>query len=79
MEVKVKVLVADANLEFRMQCRENLKKSVNCVIDEAANADEALEKIKYDKYDFVLCDMWLPRNDGPHLIKKNKKQITFLK
>ncbi len=75
MEIKVKVLVADANLEFRMLCRENLKKSVNCIIDESSNGEDALEKIKYNGYDFVLCDMWLPRIDGPHLIREAKSRL----
>ncbi len=75
MEPKVRVLVADANLDFKMQCRENLKKSINCTVDEASNGEEALEKIKHGRYDFVLCDMWLPRIDGVHVIKEAKVRL----
>ncbi|MBR6645740.1 MAG: sporulation transcription factor Spo0A [Clostridia bacterium] len=75
MEPKIKILVADANLEFKMQCRENFKKSIDCSIDEASNGEEALEKIKHGKYDFVLCDTWLPRIDGVHIVKEAKKRL----
>ncbi len=75
MEVKIRVLVADANLEFRMQCREFLKQSFNCSVDESLNGEDALEKIKFNNYDFVLCDMWLPRIDGPHLIRESKSRL----
>ncbi len=69
METKIKVLIADSNSDFRAICRDNLTRMGNFTADEAINGEEALQKIKRGRYDFVLADAWLPKIDGIHLIK----------
>ncbi len=75
METKIKVLIADSNSDFRTICRDNLTRMGNFTADEAINGEEALQKIKRGRYDFVLADAWLPKIDGVHLIKNARESL----
>lgn len=49
-------------------------------IEEATDGLEALEKIKKEDFDLVLCDIKMPKFDGIEVLeatKKNKTRNTF--
>lgn len=50
-------------------------------VEEAADGQEGLEKIKADDYDLVLCDIKMPKMDGVEVleaVKKFKPEIPFV-
>ncbi|WP_116787688.1 sigma-54-dependent transcriptional regulator [Flavobacterium psychrotrophum] len=50
-------------------------------VEEAADGQEGLEKIKNDDYDLVLCDIKMPKMDGVEVleaVKKIKPEIPFV-
>lgn len=72
MEHKVRILIADENIEFRMSLRENLARAGMEVVDEAADGTDILTKIKRSLPDIVFMDIWLPKGDPIQIIKKSK-------
>ena len=73
MEKNTKVLIADESAEFRRQVRDQLIRSGYPLPDEAANGDEALQKIRRTHPDVVIVDLWLSKLDGIGLIRKIKE------
>lgn len=45
----------------------------NYQIEEATNGQEAIEKIKKNKYDLVLCDIKMPKKDGLEVLLEAKE------
>lgn len=67
---RIKVFIADENVEFRTALRENLLRSSIEVVDEASDGIDILAKIKRSMPDVVLIDVWLPKLDAVQIIKK---------
>ena len=42
-------------------------------VDKAADGDEAIEKLKTDKYDLIITDMKMPRVSGEEVVKFAKE------
>jgi len=42
-------------------------------VDKAADGDEAIEKLKKDKYDLIITDMKMPRVSGEEVVKFAKE------
>lgn len=64
MEYTTKILIADESQSQRATLREGLMRAGYRIIDEAANGEEALQKISRNHPDIVLLDVWLSKMDG---------------
>ena len=73
---KPRVLVADSNADFRMQCVQNLRRQEIEVVAEAADGQEAFTKMARLKPNVVVSDLYLGKIDGVGLIRTAKKQLT---
>ncbi|MBT30432.1 MAG: response regulator [Thalassobius sp.] len=64
-----KILIVDDEKSIRYTLREILEFE-KYKIDEAKDGEEALEKIKANNYDVVLCDIKMPKMDGIELLEQ---------
>ena len=71
---KKKILVIDDERSIRSTLREILEFE-KYKIEEAADGIEALEKIKNNSFDVILCDIKMPKMDGIEVLEKSL-QIT---
>ena len=72
---KPRVLVADSNSEFRIQCVQFLRRMDIEVVAEASDGEEAFAKMVRTKPNVVISDLYLSKIDGVGLIRNAKKQI----
>ncbi len=72
---KPRVLVADSNSEFRSQCVQSLRRQDIEVVAEAADGQEAFQKIARMKPNIVISDLYLGKIDGVGLIRSTKMQM----
>ncbi len=73
MEKATKILIADENEELRSDVKEQLKKLGYCMVEEASNGEEALQKVNRLHPDVVIVDLWLSKLDGIAVIRAVKK------
>lgn len=73
MNEKIKIFLADCNLNFRKELVEEIKNEEMEVVGEAGDGAEALELIKEIKPDLIVLDVVLPSIDGFVLIEEIKK------
>ncbi len=73
MEKATKILIADENEELRSDVKEQLKKQGYRFIEDAANGEEALQKVNRMQPDVVIVDLWLAKLDGIAVIRAVKK------
>jgi two-component system response regulator AtoC len=66
---KLKVLVVDDEENLRHWLRMILS-DAGYEVDEAASGEEAFKKFDNNLYDFVLCDIRMPKMDGPELLRE---------
>ena len=64
------VLVVDDSSTMRQLLKMMLAKCTPCRISEAADGQEAFEKIEKEQFDLVLTDVNMPRMDGLDLVRK---------
>jgi len=64
-----KVLIVDDEKSIRSVLREILEDE-NYVVDDAANGQEALDKLHDESFDVVLSDVKMPKMDGITLLEK---------
>ena len=64
MEYNTRILIADESIGERQILREGLMRAGWRLIDEASNGEEALQKLRQNRYDAALVDMMLTRLDG---------------
>ncbi len=64
MEYTAKILIANESVAERQILREALNRAGYRFIDEAANGEETLMKLRRSHYDAALVDMMLTRLDG---------------
>jgi len=65
----VKILIADENRDFRLQCKDKLYSLGYRNFEEASNGEDALYKISKYHPDVVLIDIWLSKLDCIQVIK----------
>jgi len=63
-----RVLVIDDEESIRTYIKAILNKR-NCVVEEAADGEQAIGKIMQGTYDFFICDIGMPRKDGWEVLK----------
>jgi len=67
--MKKKILIVDDEKNIRMTLEKALKKS-DYIVDMAINGEEAIKKIKNNKYPVILLDMKLPGMNGMEVLEK---------
>src|SRR6056297_585061 len=67
--MKKKILIVDDEKNIRMTLEKALKKS-DYIVDMAINGEEAIKKIKSNKYPVILLDMKLPGMNGMEVLEK---------
>ncbi len=69
-----KLLIVDDSKAMRMIVRRALRQAniVEHSVDEAANGEEALEKLRAGAFDLVLADWNMPQMNGIELLKAIK-------
>ena len=72
MEFNKKILIADENAGERQVLREGLARAGFRLVDEAANGEEALQKLRRNHYDAALLNMMLTRMDGIGILRSCK-------
>ncbi|UCD85162.1 MAG: sigma-54-dependent Fis family transcriptional regulator [Deltaproteobacteria bacterium] len=66
---KPRVLIIDDEAGMRHMLSVLLRKE-GYGVDEAKEGEEALEKLAREEYDFILCDIRMPKMDGMDFLKK---------
>ncbi len=67
---EIKILVVDDFATMRKIVKNVLQQLGYTNIEEAENGEEALKKLKADKFDFVVSDWNMPVMDGLTMLKK---------
>ena len=70
------ILIVDDNKLNLKVARKSLE-DYNFTLDEAMDGNEAIEKVKNNKYDLILMDIMMPRMDGEAALKKLKEDSSF--
>lgn len=71
MENLTRVILADANEEFRAVLKETIEKTGEfCVVGSAGDGEEAWRLITEQAPELVLCDVLLPELDGLSLLSR---------
>ncbi len=73
MTSKIQILIIDDEENMRHMLSVLLK-DAGYECDAAANGEEALKAFEHNVYDFVLCDIRMPRMDGARLLQEMKKR-----
>ena len=73
MAQKLKVLVVDDEENLRHWLKMILV-DANYDTEEAASGEDAIRKFEDNIYDFVLCDIKMPRMDGPALLHEMRRR-----
>ena len=69
MDYTTRILIADENASGRALLKESLMRSGYRMIDEAANGEEALQRIERTHPDVAIVDIWLSKLDGIGVIR----------
>src|SRR4030042_1792476 len=67
------ILIVDDEENMRHMLKVLLEKE-GYVCEAGADRQEALKKFEQDPYDFVLCDIRMPRMDGPDLLREMRRR-----
>lgn len=71
----IKVLVADDHPIFRDSLKKIIAETPDMeVVDEAADGEETLRKLRDDDFDFVIMDISMPDKSGLDILKQIKKE-----
>ena len=76
MELNVKILIADESATERHTLREGLRRAGFVNVEEAINGEDALHKLKHNRFDAALVNLMLTRLDGIGLLR-NCKESDF--
>ncbi len=76
-QVMRRVLVVDDDYDLAQLLREVLTFD-NCEVDIATNGMEAMDRLRAEEYDAVVCDLMMPRVDGEVLYNDVVRQYPFL-
>lgn len=69
MQERKKLLIADADAEFRKECEEKLGADF-AIVGMARDGEEAIQKIRASRPDVVLLELWLAKFDGCRVISE---------
>lgn len=72
-QTNIRILIADESTSQRSQLKETLRRAGFHMIDEAANGDEALQKIDHLHPDIAIIDIWLSKLDGIGVIRASSQ------
>jgi len=78
---KPKILVVDDEEDVRIRLTNLISRHFSCEVDKAANGQEALQKLKDNKFDLAVMDIKMPGLSGIDVIKEAVKfspQTQFL-
>lgn len=78
---KARILIIDDEEDIRESLGNIISRKINCSIEKAATGEEALKKLKEDKFDLALVDIKMPGLSGIDVIQEAKKfspQTKFL-
>lgn len=73
MSSKLRVLIVDDEDNLRHWLKMVLN-DANYETEEAASGEEALKKFDNNLYDFVLCDIRMPKMEGPALLHEMRRR-----
>ncbi|OGP57708.1 MAG: histidine kinase [Deltaproteobacteria bacterium RBG_13_61_14] len=73
MADKLRILIVDDEENMRHMLKVLLEKE-GYVCEAGADGQEALKKFEQDPYDFVLCDIRMPRMDGSELLREMRRR-----
>ena len=71
------VLIVEDDYQFADVLTEVLHHE-NCIPDTAANGMEALDKLRIDNYDAIICDLMMPRVSGESLFRQVERDFPYL-
>ena len=71
-----RILLADDN-SLNIKVAKRALKDFNFIIDEAKDGNEAIEKVKANKYDLILMDIMMPNKNGEEAFKELKADPNF--
>ena len=72
--VKKRLLIIDDEANMRHMLSTVLKKA-GYHVDTAADGAEGLEMIQQSQYDFILCDIKMPKMDGMEFLKLSRDRL----
>jgi len=78
---EIKILVVDDENDVRESLGNFIARRIDCVLEKAASGEDALNKLKSDKFDLVLLDIKMPGLSGIDVMKETAKfspQTKFL-
>ena len=76
-----KILIVDDESDMLQLLKRSLEPDLNCRIDTASSAKEALKMISQQAFDLVLADIKMPEMDGLELlelIKRDNPELTVV-
>ena len=74
---KFKVLVVDDKINMRRTIRNMLRQMGISNIREAEDGDVAVERLKAEPFDFVICDWNMPRMSGVEVLKIARGELNL--
>jgi two-component system chemotaxis response regulator CheY len=74
---QLKVLVVDDHLTVRTQIQNHLKGMKFSHVDQAANVDEATNKMAATRYNIVFLDWHMPGKSGYYLLQKCREDRAY--
>lgn len=72
LDEKFRILITDDDLDLRELLIEAVT-NWDYIADVAKDGEEALRKLRMERYDLVICDLMMPGMDGLTLLKKIKE------
>ncbi len=71
-----KILIVEDE-EFLVQALKDNLQAEHCVVDAAANGEDALERIRQNRPDLILLDLLMPKKDGFYVLEEIKKNPAW--
>lgn len=70
-----RVIIADANAQFRHQTAEFFKTDKDLIkVDEASDGQAALQKMREERFDVLITELVMPKLDGLDLLEQLRRE-----